>query len=407
MTKEINITKGKLDELQKENIELKNEFNNKDNEIKDINNDLAKIKQNIEKYSLEITKEKNIFDDSNNIIKDFESKIQQSKVEIDKIILKNKNDEISEKQSLNILKKNFQNQKEKNQNELLIMKQNIENKVKNEYENKITNKIKILAKEILDKIKNKENELKENLKKKFENSDILFEEQFMQTINIEKSKLEEIHKMSQIKNEFNFIHYNIPCKLCMKNPIIGFRYKCSQCPNFNICSICEEKNAINNNHPHYFIKIRKAEYDEHSDTHINDYFINENFINNQPINIENENQLNYYSYKCLNNQLTTEVFEGDEKTSIQITLKNNGTQPWINYKTILKYNKNNSNIRGSNIILKPQLPGSQNNYDIKFNDLKKYSKGIYKASYHFTINDNVYGNELVFYVTIKEKENSN
>ena len=398
INQEINRTQEMLDELEKNNLELKQQFNNKNIEITDIYKNLKENGKKINNYQNQIKKEKEIINNTTKNIKDFENKILQSQTEIKKINLENKTDNQKIEQILKSIKNDLENQQENIKNELLIMKENIEKKVKEEYENKIVNEIKYLTKEIKKNIKIKESELQEKLKKKFEKSEIEFEQKFIQTSNITKSKLEGINKISNIQNKINTTHYNIACEFCGKTPIIGYRYKCSQCPNFNLCSECEEKNA----HPHYFIKIRKAEDDDKKD---DNNLINNNIMDNNFMNIDEENQKNYYDYKCLNNQLTTYILEGENKALIQITLKNTGTQPWINFKTSLKLDKNNSNIKGSDIILKPQLPGSQNNYDINFNDLNRYTKGQYKACYRFTINNKVYGKELVFNIIIQEREN--
>jgi len=53
------------------------------------------------------------------------------------------------------------------------------------------------------------------------------------------------------------IHKDITCEGCKLNPIIGIRYKCSECKNFNYCEACEEIN--NKNHVHPFIKMRNLE----------------------------------------------------------------------------------------------------------------------------------------------------
>jgi hypothetical protein len=48
------------------------------------------------------------------------------------------------------------------------------------------------------------------------------------------------------------------CDSCKHN-ICGIRYKCSVCPDYDLCSACEEKNMTANFHPqeHYFLKINK------------------------------------------------------------------------------------------------------------------------------------------------------
>ena len=43
------------------------------------------------------------------------------------------------------------------------------------------------------------------------------------------------------------------CNGCFQSPIVGVRYKCSVCKNFDFCSSCEEKRS----HDHAFLKINK------------------------------------------------------------------------------------------------------------------------------------------------------
>lgn len=49
-------------------------------------------------------------------------------------------------------------------------------------------------------------------------------------------------------------HNNVFCDGCQKGPIVGIRYKCTVCHDFDFCEECEEKNALS--HAHNFIKIR-------------------------------------------------------------------------------------------------------------------------------------------------------
>jgi hypothetical protein len=48
---------------------------------------------------------------------------------------------------------------------------------------------------------------------------------------------------------------NIECDGCGIYPLVGTRYKCSVCRNFDFCSRCEE--LID--HPHAFLKIVKPD----------------------------------------------------------------------------------------------------------------------------------------------------
>merc|ERR1712154_280132 len=48
------------------------------------------------------------------------------------------------------------------------------------------------------------------------------------------------------------IHFGVECDLCGMYPIIGFRYKCSICPDWDCCTACEPK------HDHPLIKFKKA-----------------------------------------------------------------------------------------------------------------------------------------------------
>lgn len=71
--------------------------------------------------------------------------------------------------------------------------------------------------------------------------------------------LEDLEEKDLIRfdqfNENPSIHDNCQCDGCDMYPIVGSRYKCSVCQNFDYCSKCEE----HLNHPHAFIKIDKPE----------------------------------------------------------------------------------------------------------------------------------------------------
>ncbi len=51
------------------------------------------------------------------------------------------------------------------------------------------------------------------------------------------------------------VHNGITCNYCKKCPIVGYRYKCLECPEYNLCQNCE-KGA---EHEHNFIKFVNEE----------------------------------------------------------------------------------------------------------------------------------------------------
>ena len=257
----------------------------------------------------------------------------------------------------------------------------------------------------------------------------------------------------------------IKCKKCFKEPIIGYRYKCSECNNYNLCQDCEEQNAISGDHPHNFIKIRKEEqknnikYDIKENSNINDDF-NKNLKNmdnnndnndlNKKYNILNNNNLynsniqdkysildedknddnnndndddnnntlnilnkdkededkNNYSYECLNlNNLNKEIFEGEEEAKIEIIMKNNKNIVWPKDNTKLVYDYHNSNFIQEDIVLEPQKYNEERKYNIIIRELDQYPTGEYNIYLWFEVNDEHYGERIGFKIIIKEKKN--
>ena len=67
-------------------------------------------------------------------------------------------------------------------------------------------------------------------------------------------------QMIEEKNENKIIHKHIICEGCAMIPIVGIRYKCKVCNNFNYCENCYNKNPAN--HTHEFEKIEKPINDD-------------------------------------------------------------------------------------------------------------------------------------------------
>ena len=177
------------------------------------------------------------------------------------------------------------------------------------------------------------------------------------------------------------MHNGIKCQKCFLEPIIGYRYKCSVCNDYNLCQNCEEKNSISEEHQHDFIKIRKN-------------------LNNNIINIKK------YSYECINIlQLSMYLYEGAEKGQCEIILKNNGAEAWPEGRTKLVFERE-SEIYDSEIILRPQKPGEIGKYNIIISQLGNYSHKQYKSYLCLYIDDEEVGDQLTLTINIKQKDNN-
>ena len=63
---------------------------------------------------------------------------------------------------------------------------------------------------------------------------------------------DENNEMINCSNDKEY-HYGIKCNNCNAFPIIGCRYKCTICEDFNICEGCEK--SMGANHSHHLLKI--------------------------------------------------------------------------------------------------------------------------------------------------------
>ena len=145
-------------------------------------------------------------------------------------------------------------------------KQNEINNIKNDYQNNI-NKIREECYEELEQKFSKfyEQKIKDIYNTVLNNSKIMCDQILT---NNQKQFEEEEKKRNQVldANIFNNAHENfdinpiykcktvhngITCNYCKKCPIVGYRYKCMECPNYNLCQLCEKVVE----HEHNFIKF--------------------------------------------------------------------------------------------------------------------------------------------------------
>ena len=95
-----------------------------------------------------------------------------------------------------------------------------------------------------------EEEKKEELKLEGEEKK---EELKLEEEKMEELKLEEEEKKEELKLANKIVHFGVKCDGCGAYPIIGCRYKCVICNNFDFCEECEKKKGEEHNHP--FMKI--------------------------------------------------------------------------------------------------------------------------------------------------------
>ena len=98
-----------------------------------------------------------------------------------------------------------------------------------------------------------ENNFENNIKKIIESNVDDAKKDILNSILLETSKIVSQSKLNQKKPKNNYVHEGIRCNNCGMFPIVGIRYKCLECDNFNCCEKCEQ----GQNHPHLFYKIKK------------------------------------------------------------------------------------------------------------------------------------------------------
>ena len=70
---------------------------------------------------------------------------------------------------------------------------------------------------------------------------------------LEESIIEDISK--QVDLNIPIVHKGIKCSNCGMKNIVGIRYKCTTCPNYNLCEVCEE--IIEHDEDHVLLKIKE------------------------------------------------------------------------------------------------------------------------------------------------------
>jgi hypothetical protein len=335
----------KMGELQFRIQNLKKNLFKKNKEIEKLENELKELKNKYTKLSIENTNLKNEIETQKNQMNEkFKKEMIKKEEEYKKTILENNSllqkIQMAEKENEDMKKEIKEYKKEKLINDNKIREsEKKEEKLKNEI-----SLLKIKHKKEIDEISNK------------------FKEENNKNKEIIKNNKEDKRPIC------NTIHHEVKCQKCFTEPIVGYRFKCSECNDYNLCQDCEEQNSIKGDHPHYFLKIR--------------------------------NEIIEYSYKCLNSKLESHIHQGIDAAKISITLKNDKIK-WLEGKTKLIIDSFNSEIDGESINLNPLEKGQQENYVINFKGLKNKSPKEYKVYYDFNVDGKNYGEKLCLSIIIE------
>ena len=291
------------------------------------------------------------------------------------------------------------------------------------YSNILQEKIKEIHNTILKDVQQQNQKILDNYVKQFEELEQKRESDYNEMSKIMMSNVQQ--KDEEIN--FSFVkttHKGIKCEKCGKKPIIGYRYKCSVCKDFNLCETCELKNSESQEHKHNFIKMRNEEKIEEKKPKEDKKQENKPkkeikkpvkkeekiVLVNDPkeekiINI-NEVEKTEYNYEILSKKedLNKEVFENtDKEIEFKIMIKNNYNLKWPENQKTKLINDKNSDIKTKDIILNSLEKGQYQLVQFKLN-IDKMEEGMKKCIFHFNVNNANYGEPLILTVNIKEDE---
>eukprot|EP01027_Heterolobosea_sp_BB2_P027639 GEZU01043156.1.p1 GENE.GEZU01043156.1~~GEZU01043156.1.p1 ORF type:complete len:324 (-),score=86.96 GEZU01043156.1:76-942(-) len=67
------------------------------------------------------------------------------------------------------------------------------------------------------------------------------------------------YQVIAVQQEFLQIHANVTCDICKQAPLRGIRFRCRQCPNFDVCSSCLASDRFNHDPTHTLLEFTPGE----------------------------------------------------------------------------------------------------------------------------------------------------
>ena len=200
------------------------------------------------------------------------------------------------------------------------------------YKKQLKEEIDKMTESLNQKLSSKEKVLENNFNQQYQKKQLEMQQKYNKYTNEIKKNIES-NIVNLNNSAIKTIHNGIKCNHCFQEPIVGCRYKCSQCNDYNLCQDCEEKNSVTGNHPHDFIKLRKEEN-----------YYNKTILKTKNDNINNINNKNIHK----------EVYDDDDEDDFNIIKNENDEDN--------KYNNNNNNNNNINNNDNPNLYDNNNNY---------------------------------------------
>ena len=255
--------------------------------------------------------------------------------------------------------------------------------------NIILDEIKIEEPE--DKMKREIQEIVNNKMKTLEEN---IAQDIFQSIKLQLSKSEQNLENKKKNNIINIkkigdTYFGIKCNNCEKENIQGIRYKCTVCPDFNLCQKCESE--IGHIPNHILIKMRRPVLDDD----FTDKIKMRNYLYKN----------GEYNYSVDDTNIIFSFGNKDSDNLVrQITLTNTGFQDWKNgalFKCLP-----DSELKGKDIIIENEVKRNENiNVEIIFEDFKKdliSFKDEYEVYYQmFNLEEEAFGNITKFKVIFK------
>ena len=277
-------------------------------------------------------------------------------------------------------------------NKLDEMKKQCYEEMNKRYSKILQEKIKEIHKTILEDAQKQNQIILNSYAKKFEELENKREKDYqMSKVNINNDQGDM--SFSLVKTT----HHGIKCNKCGKEPIIGYRYKCTVCNNFNLCDECESQNSETEEHKHNFIKMRNEEKIKEKEKEQKPNI-------NIPNKVEKKIEYNYELVSKEKNDLNKKITEfGDKKIKFNIIIKNNCNSEWPGNGRTLLINDQSSDIKYNNIVLNNLKFGQSQQIPIILH-LKNLRAGLKKCIFHFSIDGQLYGDPLILNINVEEDE---